>query len=321
MSDLKMDTSTKIITINKAILSFKINLKYMDKLSEDFGNSNKLCAISSLVLYLNNVTSSSVALRTRTTQKHYYAVNPTYATIPPNSNTKIAITFYFNPRKKELLSANGHKFRFEGIEISEEDSKKNNNAKEIFEKIKSKQENNKDFKIKGNTIRRTVEFVFDNKYDYKKEKEEIGFDIRSNLDDNSNLNISNDLSQSRYSTSNLLNCSQEKETRFSLTRKSNLKNLQLSRESGSTKLKGGAKLKEKNNSDVTKLKRECQELKIANEENNKKLSEINSNISSVGLVKDQHTYEVPDVKKTKLSKKLILITFGISLLIGFILSR
>ena len=151
-SDFPLDSSNPVITINQAILSFKINKQ---KISSQLNSAldNTLIPISQNEVLITNITSSFVAYRTRITRKKYYAVEPTHLVIPPNKNIKVKIIFYFNP--KEKFPPEGHKFRFEGIIIP--NNMKNKDAKEIFDELSANKK-----EVKGNSIRKVVEFIYDN---------------------------------------------------------------------------------------------------------------------------------------------------------------
>ena len=126
-SDFILDTSSPVIIINQATLLFKINKQYMSSQINTAPN-NTLIPISQIEIFITNITSNYVAYRTRITKKKYYTVEPTHLVISPNSNIKVKIIFYFNP--KEKFPPEGHKFRFEGIIIP--NNMKNKDPKEIF---------------------------------------------------------------------------------------------------------------------------------------------------------------------------------------------
>jgi hypothetical protein len=68
-SDLLLDTSSPIITINQATLIFKINENY---LSSQINNSPKniLIPISENEIIVTNITSNYIAYRSRITKKN-----------------------------------------------------------------------------------------------------------------------------------------------------------------------------------------------------------------------------------------------------------
>lgn len=154
-----MDTSKEIFTIDKDILSFKINSDYVNRAS----TSERPTIVSENEFEIRNITNKYIAFRIKTTKKQYYTVNPSYCVIPPNSNQKINLMYYLIPGEK--VSSSGHKFKIEGFIIS--DSEKDENVKEIFSKYSSNK-----MKVEGNVQKRFVQFVEDKEYIINKLNEE-----------------------------------------------------------------------------------------------------------------------------------------------------
>lgn len=154
-----MDTSKEIFTIDKDILSFKINSDYVNRAS----TSERPTIVSENEFEIRNITNKYIAFRIKTTKKQYYTVNPSYCVIPPNSNQKINLMYYLIPGEK--VSSSGHKFKIEGFIIS--DSEKDENVKEIFSKYSSNK-----MKVEGNVQKRFVQFVEDKEYVINKLNEE-----------------------------------------------------------------------------------------------------------------------------------------------------
>ena len=153
-----MDTSKEIFTIDKDILSLKINSDYINRVSI----SEHPTIVSESEFEIKNITNKYIAFRIKTTKKQYYTVNPSYCVIPPNSNQKINLVYYLIPGEK--VNSTGHKFKIEGFIIS--DSEKDENVKDIF----SKYANNR-IKVEGNIQKRFVQFVEDKEYVINKENE------------------------------------------------------------------------------------------------------------------------------------------------------
>ena len=153
-SEVLLDSSSPIITINQSSLIFKINQNYFSTQSQ-IPMSNVLTPLSQTEILLTNVSSSYIAYRTRLTKSKYYSVEPSHLILPPNSNITIKITFYHN--LKLPFPPKGHKFKFEGIVIP--NNMKTMDAWKIYEEFsKNKTE------VKGNSIKKIAEFVYDNNY-------------------------------------------------------------------------------------------------------------------------------------------------------------
>ena len=103
-TDVLIDSSSPVITINQATLLFKINKQNLISQS-NLSNHNSLIPISQIELIITNITSNYVAYRARITRKKYYRVEPSHLVISPNSNLKVKITYYYNPN--EVLEENG----------------------------------------------------------------------------------------------------------------------------------------------------------------------------------------------------------------------
>ena len=289
--DSLLDSSNPVITINQEILSFKINKQ---QLSSQINSApdNTLIPISQNEIFITNITSNFVVYRTRITKKKYYAVEPTHFVISPNSNIKVKITFYFNP--KEKFPPEDHKFRFEGIIIP--NNIKNRDAKEIFDEISTNKK-----PVKGNSIRKVVEFIFDNNYEFDSSS---GENIQDDLAKSRN-SINSDLSSKESIYSNALGQSMERRSRISL------------------KSKKKTKLRAKNENetfDPEKLKEEYEKLQIEYDKNVKELNNIKEKINNI-MNKNKFKYVVPDVQSSRLSNKKLAILFGIAFFLGFYLTK
>ena len=286
-SEILFDSSSPIITINISSLVFKINQNYFQTQSQIIPPSNILTPLSQTELLLTNVSSSYIAYRTRITKAKYYSVEPSHMILPPNSNITIKITFYHN--LKLPFPPKEHKFKFEGIVIP--NNMKRMDGWKIYEEFsKNKTE------VKGNSIKKIAEFVYDNNYnpDFS--------------EDNSKLALShsiNNINEFNGSASIYIDAqgrSNEKVSRL------NLKNVK----------KNLGEIYKEETPDPVRLKQECQELE--NEYNNKlnELNEIKQKINNMNN-KNKFRYVVPDVNFSSINKKMIIMLFGASLLLGFFL--
>jgi hypothetical protein len=290
-AEILLDTSSPVITINQSSLLFKINQNYFQNQLKNSNSSNTLYPLSQTELLLTNITSSYIAYRSRITKKKYYSVEPSHLIIPPNSNITIKITFYHNFRN--TFPPEGHKFRFEGIVLP--NNMKKMDAWKIYEQFsKDKTE------VKGNSIRKVAEFIFDNNYNPNFEEENKKIDISQSMN---SINL-NDFNGTASIYSNALGRSNERPSRIAL------KNMK------------------KNMRDVNKeetfnpmnLKDECE--KLENDYNNylKELNEIKQKINDLNA-KNKYRYVVPDINFSSINKKMFFILFGVSFLLGFFLTK
>ena len=99
---------------------------------------------------MKNLTNSCVAVRTKTTKKDVYAVNPTYGVIQPNGVLDIKFVYFIKDLKDDPKK---HKFKFEGIIV--ENSTTEKDVKGVFENLISNR-----IPSKGNAIKREVAFNY-----------------------------------------------------------------------------------------------------------------------------------------------------------------
>ena len=286
-AEILLDTSSPVITINQSSLLFKINQNYFQSKLKNSNSSNTLYPLSQTELLLTNITSSYIAYRSRITKKKYYSVEPSHLIIPPNSNITIKITFYHNFRN--TFPPEGHKFRFEGIVIP--NNMKKMDAWKIYEQFsKDKTE------VKGNSIRKVAEFIFDNNYNPNFEEENKKIDISQSMN---SINL-NDFNGTASIYSNALGRSNERPSRIAL--KNMKKNMR------------------EETFNPMKLKDECE--KLENDYNNylKELNEIKQKINDLNA-KNKYRYIVPDINFSSINKKMFFILFGVSFLLGFFLTK
>lgn len=292
-SDLLLDTSTAIIFTNKPTLAFKINKKLLSSYLSS-SHTKSLFALSETEIFLTNLTSNYIAYRSRITRKKYYSVEPSHIVISPNSKIKVKITFYFNP--KEKFPPEGHKFRFEGVVIS--NNMKNKDAREIFEEfIVSKKQ------VKGNSLKKIVEFIFDDNYNYIPSSDNNNIRL-----DSSQSSINSDFNPSASIYSNAFGKSMERPSRIALRSK---------KPSGKLKTK---KQEESETFDPFKMKQECDKLQADYDNNLKELSNIKQKISNINA-KNKFRYIVPDVNFSSVNLKMVVILFGTAFFLGFYLTK
>lgn len=288
-SEILFDSSSPIITINQSSLVFKINPNYFQNKSKQSQSSNSLSPLSHTEILLTNISSSYVAYRARITKKKYYEVEPSHMVLPPNSNITIKITFYHN--FKLPFPPQGHKFRFEGIVIP--NNMRRIDAWKIYEEFSKNHT-----EVKGNSLRKIAEFIFDENY------------IHDLSDENSKLSMSQSINNfdefngtaSIYT--NALGKSNERPSRISL--KNNKKNIN--------------EMNKDEITDPTKLKEECERLEEEYSNNLKELNEIKTKINEINA-KNKFRYDVPDINFSSVNKKMIIMLFTASFLLGFFLTK
>ena len=280
--EIIFDSSSPVITINQSSLVFKINQKYFQTQSQLPQNSNSLFPLSQTEILLTNLTSSYVAYRARITKKKFYQVEPSHMILPPNSNITIKITFFHNFSLP--FPPQGHKFRFEGIMIP--NNMKRTDAWKIYEEFsKNKTE------VKGNSIRKVAEFVFDNNYKVKFSEE------NNKLEYSQNINNISDFNGTASIYTNALGKSNERPSRISLKNmKKNLEGV----------YRGEA----------------FDFMKIQNEYNDnlKELNDLKQKINELNA-KNKFRYVVPDKDFSSVNKKMVILLFGVSFLLGFFLTK
>ena len=295
MSDIIMDSSSEVFTIDKPNLQFNINPN-ISSIDNENSSKKNIHPVSSCSIVVTNLTDNYIAFRSKTTKKDLYVVNPPYTIIKPNNNQQILIEFYM--KHKNLPNREGHKFKFEGIVI--DDSDINKPPKKIFEeKIANK------IQVKGNTYKRDVVFIEDDNYDYHQKPQNIPDNSVSesiNLSRNSLYLSVNDTYQSKlkgvsknFNDSNINNDFDE------------LKNLKIEY----NKLKN--KISELN-TEYNILKNKIEQQKNINVNNN-------NNKSSNSVINSKFNYVPPDSKEIKLSKPISAIVCFIALMIGFFLTK
>ena len=280
--EIIFDSSSPVITINQSSLVFKINQKNFQTQSQLPQNSNSLSPLSQTEILLTNLTSSYVAYRSRITKKKFYQVEPSHMILPPNSNITIKITFFHNFSLP--FPPQGHKFRFEGIMIP--NNMKRTDAWKIYEEFsKNKTE------VKGNSIRKVAEFVFNNNYkaNFSEENNKVEY--------SQSINNISDFNGTASIYTNALGKSNERPSRISLKNmKKNLEGV----------YRGEA----------------FDFMKIQNEYNDnlKELNDLKQKINELNA-KNKFRYVVPDKDFSSVNKKMVILLFGVSFLLGFFLTK
>ena len=156
MSELNIiDSSKNLFSIDKKVIVFEINNEKKNTLSNiniNISNTSSHYAlyISHTSIIVTNLTSEYLSLRTKTTKKKNYNVYPSYCILSPNSEKKIDFKYFINEGEK--ISNSGHKFKFEGFIISNEE--KDIDSKILFNKYISQK-----IPVKASLIKASVEFI------------------------------------------------------------------------------------------------------------------------------------------------------------------
>jgi hypothetical protein len=156
MSELNIiDSSKNLFSIDKKVIVFEINNEKKNTLSNiniNISNTSSHYALylSHTSIIVTNLTSEYLSLRTKTTKKKNYNVYPSYCILPPNSEKKIDFKYFINEGEK--ISNSGHKFKFEGFIISNEE--KDIDSKILFNKYISQK-----IPVKASLIKASVEFI------------------------------------------------------------------------------------------------------------------------------------------------------------------
>lgn len=221
MSELNIiDSSKNLFSIDKKVIVFEINNEKKNTLSNiniNISNTSSHYAlyISHTSIIVTNLTSEYLSLRTKTTKKKNYNVYPSYCILSPNSEKKIDFKYFINEGEK--ISNSGHKFKFEGFIISNEE--KDIDSKILFNKYISQK-----IPVKASLIKASVEFIekennieindininnsknniIDNSITIKNDI--INNDINNNINNNSNIILFN----TNNNINNIIDITEEK---------------------------------------------------------------------------------------------------------------
>lgn len=155
-SELILDNSKEIFELDKEILSFKLNKEDLPK-----EKPTKSTITSNNKIKITNLTEDYLAFRTKTTKRLYYVVNPTYCIIPPKELKEINIQFIL--KEGEIPKLSGHKFKFEGFVIQE--NEKDKEPKHLFIEYSQKGQ-----PVVGNSQKTFVQFFDNNENEIKYKK-------------------------------------------------------------------------------------------------------------------------------------------------------
>ncbi len=286
-TELLIDTSEKIFTIDKPMITFHINPNL--NLNNNITQSQviKYSPKSECNIIITNLNSNPISLRVRTTKKEYYAVNPTYCIILPNKHQKINILLYL---KGSHLNINfsQHKFRFEGIII--DSNNLNKEPKKIFEDvIKNK------IKVKGNIIKRKCECIEDLNYVFSNINQVIHTNSSINFENNP-LSKSTNVYQLKNKNENLKSLNKNK--KIDKNEKLNL-------------------LKKEYNNLKTKL-----EILSQNYSNIKSTIEREKDINNIKKENNKNIiFKIPEIKEQKINPKFVLILCIIVFIFGIYLTK
>ena len=143
-SELKFDNTKEVFKLDKEILSFKLDIDNLSELEPI-----KQSITSETEIKITNLTDDYLIFRTKTTKKLYYRVQPTFCTLSPKEIKNIKIIFHLKEGEKPKI--HGHKFRFEGFVIKE-------NEKDIEPKILFHEYTQKGDTVVGNSQKTFVQF-------------------------------------------------------------------------------------------------------------------------------------------------------------------
>ena len=309
--DLIMDVSKELFKLDKTELNFTINSAMISKLSSSSSHSVHLKPLSETEVTVTNITSEYIALRTKTTKKENYSVHPTYCVLSPNGIQIIKIIYYDKPGHK--INNKEHKFRFEGIVISEE--QKNEPLKELFQDYA-----NKGIKVQGNSYKLYAKFTQEeniienidnnlsnsnsnnNKLDVIKEEEKEKEIIRTSTMSNASVYTIPDESKSILEENNTVRLSDliiNNNKSGEMTDKEKLENLKM---------------------EYDQLKEEVKNLKNNEEALNKKIN-IEKNKKNIVPQSEKFIFNVPENKEKPFSRNMLIGIFAFSALLGFYLIK
>ena len=155
-SELILDNSKEIFKLDKEILSFKLNKEDLPK-----EEPTKSTITSENKIKITNLTEDYLAFRIKTTKRLYYNVNPIYCIIPPKELKEINIQFIL--KEGEIPKLSGHKFKFEGFVIQE--NEKDKEPKNLFIEYTQKGQ-----PVVGNSQKTFVQFFDNNENEIKYKK-------------------------------------------------------------------------------------------------------------------------------------------------------
>ena len=153
-SELKIDQSEKLFIIEdeEETIQFEINNNSLNANTEDTSSSTikNLILASQTTIKIRNLSNEYISFRVKTTKKKNYVVKPCYYILSPKEILNIKIMYYINPG--ESINSKGHKFKFEGFKIPNDEKKEN--PKKLFLDYITKGKN-----VKGTVIKKYASFI------------------------------------------------------------------------------------------------------------------------------------------------------------------
>ena len=182
MNESNSNNASKIFSIDKKRIDFRINNKNSTNRSSSSISQNRITSES--ILTIKNLTSNYLAMRIRSTKKDFYSVNPTYSIIEPNSSRKISFQLFIKESLLSTLNNSEHKFKFEGVELEEYNFEE---PKKIFDEISK---NNLKYNIYS--VKKIAEFIdLNNNINQNNSSSKLSIDKNSTFQSNLNSNIQN----------------------------------------------------------------------------------------------------------------------------------
>ena len=153
-TELIMDQLEKLFIIEdeEDTIQFKINNNPLNDNTNDTSSSRikNLMLVSQSNIKIRNISKEYISFHVKTTKKINYIIKPSYYILSPNEILSLKIYFYINTG--ENINAKGHKFKFEGFVIPEEE--KDKGAKKLFNEYITKRK-----KVKGTVIKKCASFI------------------------------------------------------------------------------------------------------------------------------------------------------------------
>ena len=182
MNESNSNNASKIFSIDKKRIDFRINNKNSTNRSSSSISQNRITSES--ILTIKNLTSNYLAMRIRSTKKDFYSVIPTYSIIEPNSSRKINFQLIVKESLLSTLNSAEHKFKFEGVELEEYNFEE---PKKIFDEISK---NNLKYNIYS--VKKIAEFIdLNNNINQNNSSSKLSIDKNSTFQSNLNSNIQN----------------------------------------------------------------------------------------------------------------------------------
>ena len=330
----EITTNLDLFLLNKNILNFIIkpynNISTINnilnesnsQLSNPTNNNNSIIYKSKCILKVTNISKNFIVFRTKTTKKKLYIVQPSHCIIKPNSTIPISIEFI--SKEKNFPSNSGHKFKFEALQIF------NNNLlnlepKQIFEEIFDENNSQQLYSKKLD-----VEFI--NEETYLNDNNNIINNNKINNDSfNSSVNESSIYKSVKYDNDSILNSNNNYNIDTNIKKNNNnILNNNLNKTKTNNNIKNNInKTKENNLEELNNLKVEYFKLldqlnDISKDYNNlknkldkeKNLNLTENNISNLY----NNKYNTNESKESKISINLALIICFISMIYGFYLT-